>query len=70
MKFPDGTMVEDLPVNAEDARDTGLIPGLLYSGKTPGVGNGNPPQYSCLENAMEEEPGGLESLVSRRVRPN
>ena len=29
MKFPDGMMVEDLPANGEDARDTGLIPGLL-----------------------------------------
>ena len=33
----------------------GSIPG---SGKSPGVGNGNPPQYSCLEN-----PRGLRSLV-------
>ena len=37
------------PVNAGDARDTGLIPGLR---RHPGVGNGNPFQYSCLENSM------------------
>ena len=36
-----------LPVNAGDAVS---IPGLERS---PGVGNGNPPQYSCLENAMD-----------------
>ena len=39
----------NLPVNAGDARDTGLIPGLR---RYPGVGNGNPFQYSCLENSM------------------
>ena len=33
-----------------------------------GEGNGNPPQYSCLENPMEEEPGGPQSTRSRRVR--
>ena len=32
------------------ARDTGLIPG---SGRSPGEGNGNPLQYSCLENHMD-----------------
>ena len=36
--------------NAEDIRDVGLIPGL---GRSPGGGNGNPLQYSCLENPME-----------------
>ena len=37
-------MVKNLPANAGDARDTGSI---------PGVGNGNPFQYSCLENSMD-----------------
>ena len=37
------------PANAGDAGDTGSIPG---SGKSPGGGNGNPFQYSCLENPM------------------
>ena len=36
-----------LPADAGDARDTGLIHG---SGRSPGEGNGNPLQYSCLEN--------------------
>jgi len=36
--------------NARDIRDVGLIPG---SGRSPGAGNGNPLQYSCLENLMD-----------------
>ena len=42
-------MVKDPPANAGD---TGSIPG---SGKSPGEGNGNPFQYSCLENTMDRE---------------
>ena len=38
--------------NAGDIRDLGLIPGL---GGSPGEGNGNPLQYSCLENTMDRE---------------
>ena len=40
-------MVKNLPANAEDV---GSIPG---SGRSHGGGNGNPPQYSCLENPMD-----------------
>ena len=40
----------------------GLIPGL---GRFPEEGNGNPLQYSCLENPWTEEPGGLQSLGSQ-----
>ena len=43
-------VVKNLPANAGDARDTGSIPG---SGRSPRVGNGNPLQYSCLENSMD-----------------
>ena len=43
-------MVKNLPANAGDLRDLGLIPG---SGRFPGGGNGNPLQYSCLENSMD-----------------
>ena len=39
-----------------------LIPGL---GRSPGEGNGNPLQYSCLENPWTEEPGGLQSMGSQ-----
>ena len=64
--FPDGTVVKNLPANAGDARDAGLIPGL---GRSPGAGNGNPLQYACLKKKpWREEPGGLQSLGSQRVR--
>ena len=44
-------MVKNLPANAGDARDTGFI---SESGRSPGGGNGNPLQYSCLENPMNK----------------
>jgi len=43
-------VVKNPPANEGDARDVGLIPGL---GRSPGVGNGNPLQYSCLENSID-----------------
>ena len=48
-------MVKNLPANAGDA---GLIPG---SGRSPGVGNSTPLQYSCLENPMDR--GGWRATV-------
>ena len=47
MCFPGGTVVKNPPAPAKDAV---LIPG---SGRSPGEGNGNPLQYSCLENSMD-----------------
>ena len=47
MGFPGGSVVKNLPVHAGDV---GSIPGL---GRSPGEGNGNPRQYSCLENPMD-----------------
>ena len=43
-------LIMNPPPNAGDARNTGSIPEL---GRSPGVGNGNPLQYSCLENPMD-----------------
>ena len=43
-------MIKNLSANAGDTRDTGSI---LGSGRSPGVGNGNPLQYSCLENPKD-----------------
>ena len=43
-------MVKNLPASAGDARDVGSIPGLARS---PGEGNGNSLQYSCLENPVD-----------------
>ena len=45
-------VVKNPPANAEDIRDVGLIPGL---GRSSAEGNGNPLQYSCLENIMDRE---------------
>ena len=42
----------DGKASAYNAGDLGLIPG---SGRSPGEGNGNPLQYSCLENPMDRE---------------
>ena len=74
MGFPGGAVVKNLPANAGDTGDVGSVPG---SGRSPGVGNGNLLQYSCLENSMDsilawkipwtEEPGRLQSLGLQRV---
>ena len=48
--LPDGTMVKNPPANAGGSRDTGSILGL---GRSSGVGNGNPLQFSCLANSMD-----------------
>ena len=55
-------MVKNLPANAGDTRDTGLIPGL---GRSPGGGHGNPLQYSCLENPMDRGAWQLQSIGSQ-----
>ena len=47
--------------------DLGLIPEL---GRSPGEGNGNPLQYSCLENPMDRGAGGLQSMGSGRTGNN
>ena len=47
MDFPGGSEVKNLPANAGDV---GLS---LESGRSPGEGNGNPLQYSCLENPLD-----------------
>ena len=43
-------MVKNLPAKVGDVRDSGSIPGL---GRSPGEENGNPFQYSCLENPTD-----------------
>ena len=50
MGFPGGTLVKHLPVNSGDAGDMSSILGL---GRSPGKRNGNPLQYSCLENPID-----------------
>ena len=58
MGFPGGSEVK---ASAWNEGDPGLIPG---SGRSPGEGNGNPLQYSCLENPME---GGAWQATVHRV---
>ena len=48
--FSGGAVYKELPANAGAAKDMGLI---TRSGRAPGEGNGNPLQYSCLENSMD-----------------
>ena len=55
--IPSGSVVKNLPANTWDAGDASWIPG---SGRSPGGGNGNLLQYSCLKNPMDREPGGLQ----------
>ena len=63
MGFPGGSGGKEYACNVGD---TDSISG---SGRSPGEGNGNPLQYSCLRNSTEE-PGGLQSIGSQRVRHN
>ena len=58
--FPGGSVVKNLPANAEAA---GSIPGR---GISPGEGNVNPRQYSCLENPMER--GAWQALLHGVVK--
>ena len=63
--FPGGSVGKNLPENADDARDMGSIP---ESGRSSEEGNGNPLQYSCLENPTDR--GTWQATVhgSQRVR--
>ena len=58
--FSDGPVVKNLPGNAGDARDVGLIP---RSGKSFGAENGSPLQYCCLENSKNR--GTWQATVHR-----
>ena len=60
MGFPDGSVGKESACNARDTGDPGLIPGL---GRSPGGGNDNPPQHSCLENPTDR--GACRATVQR-----
>ena len=51
--FPGGSADKECPCNAGATGDVGSVPG---SGRSPGEGNGNPLQYSCLEHSMDSRP--------------
>ena len=56
-------VVKNLPANAEDTRDTSLVPG---SGRSPGGVHSSPLQYSCLENPMDR--GAWWAIVHRVIK--
>ena len=61
-------MVKNLPDNSGDIKNPGSIPRL---GRSPGGEHGNPLQYSCpWRIPWMQEPGGLQSMGSQRVRHN
>ena len=60
-------VVKNLPANAGDLRDAGLIPGW---GRSPGGGHGNSLQYSCLENPMDREAWWAPFMGLQRVTYN
>ena len=59
-----GSAVKNVPPNAGHASS------ISDTGRSLGVGNGNPLQYSCLGNPMTEEAFGLQSMGFQRVRNN
>ena len=62
--FAGGSVVKNPSANAGDIRGAGLIPGL---GRYPGEGDGNPFQYSCLENPIDR---GVWRATLHRVSKN
>ena len=66
MGLPRWSAIKESTYNAGDTGDVGSIPGL---GKFPGGGNGNPFQYSYLENAMDKRSlVGYKSMGLQRIR--
>ena len=55
--FPDGSMIKNAPANAR--KDPSSIPG---SGRSPGGGNGNPLQYSCLKYSKDRGAKGMQKV--------
>ena len=62
--LPGGSVGKESTCNSGDSGDVGSIPG---SGRSP-EGQGNPLQFSCMENPMDREPGGLQSTGFQRVK--
>ena len=62
LAFPGGSDGEESACSAGDPAS------IRGSGRSPAEGNSYPLQYSCPENSMDKEPGGLQSLGSQRVR--
>ena len=65
VSFLGGSVIKNLPDNAGDTEDMGLILGL---GRSPGGGRGNSLQYACLENPMDRGAWRATVPESQRVR--
>ena len=65
--YPRGTVVKNPAANAGDARDVGLIP---ESGRSPGVEIATHSSIIAWKIPWTEEPGGLQSMESQRIRHN
>ena len=63
--IPDGSAGKESAFNAWDIGDVSSIPG---SERSPGAGNGNPVQFSCLENSMDRGAWALQFRGLQRVR--
>ena len=63
--FPGGSAIKNPPAYAGATGDTGSVPGL---GRSPGGGNGNPLQYSCLEYSKGKRSLAVSSPWGCRVR--
>ena len=63
LHFPHGSAVKESACNRGDARDMGSVPGWRRS---PGEGNGNPHQYSCLKNPMDR--GAWRTIIQQVTR--
>ena len=64
MGFPGVSVVKNLLANAGATKDAGSISGW---GRTPGEGNGNPLQYSCLGNPMERSLAGYSAWSHKEL---
>ena len=67
MGFPSGTVIKNVPANAGDARDEGLIPGL---GRSPGEEIATHSSILAWKIPWIEEPGRLQSMGLQGVRHN
>ena len=65
MGFPRSAVIKNLPVNAGDTRDEGLIPG---SGRSPGEETATHSSILAWKTPWMKEPGSLQCMESQRVR--
>ena len=62
------SLTDSATPSKESACNVGGLGSIPGSGRSPGEGNGDPPQHSCLESSMDKEPGGPQSKGLQRGR--